>query len=62
MEIPINRELKKSHIIIYQLLTVKTLWIFTKICTVKSYSFSVIDPNVASDKTSHFKKKLLERT
>ena len=32
-----------------------------KKCTVKPYSFLVIDTTLALDKSSHFKKNLLER-
>ena len=33
-----------------------------KMCTLKPYSFLVIDTTLASDKSSHFRKNLLERT
>ena len=39
----------------------KTLLIFIKKCTEKSYSFLVIDATLLSDNPSHFRKNLLER-
>ena len=39
MKIPNKGELQHIHLIIHQILTLHTLWIFTKKCTVKLYSF-----------------------
>ena len=39
----------------------KTLWIFTKKCTGKPYSFLAVDATLASDNPSPFRENLLER-
>ena len=44
------------------MLTFKTLWIFTKKCTAKPYSFLVVDVTLASDNPSRFRKNLLKKT
>ena len=56
-----NKNLNKLHGIIYQILTLKTLWICTKKCTAKQYSYLVIDDTIASDNSSRFRKNLLVR-
>ena len=43
-------------------MTFKILWIFIKKCTVKPYSFLVIDTTLASNNSSRFRKNLLEWT
>ena len=44
------------------MLTFKTLWIFTKKCTAKPYSFLVVDVTLASGNPSRFRKNLLKKT
>ena len=56
-----NESFNKSHSIIHQILTLKTLWIFTKKNTAKPYSYLVIDATLASDNPSGFRKNLSER-
>ena len=48
----IKENFNKLHTVIHQILTLKTA---------KSYSFLVIDANLASDNPSRFRKNLLER-
>ena len=50
----------KSHLIIHQILTFKTLLIFIKNQLQNNFVFLVIDTTFASDKSSRFKKNLLE--
>ena len=56
-----NKNFNKLHLIIHQILTLKTLWIFTKKHTAKPYSFLVIDATLASDNPLRFRKNLSER-
>ena len=50
--VPKNIPNKQEHLIIHQILTLKTA---------KPYSFLVTDANLASDNPSRFRKNLLER-
>ena len=49
------------QLIIHQILTLKTLQIFTKKCNAKPYLFLVIDTTLPSDNPLHFRKNLLGR-
>ena len=46
---------------IHQILSFKTLWIFTK-CTAKPYYFLVTDDTLASNNHLRFRRNLLELT
>ena len=51
-----NESLNKFVLIIHQILTLKTLWIFTKKYAAKPYSFLVTDATLASDNLFTFQK------
>ena len=50
-----NENFNKLLLVIHKILTLKTLWIFTKKCTAKPYSYLVIDAIVVSDNPSRFR-------
>ena len=56
-----NEGFSKVHIIIHQILTLEILWIFTKKCTAKPYSFVVIDTTLTPGNPLCFRKSILER-
>ena len=49
----------RLNLVIHEILTFKTLWIFTKKCTGKTYSFSVIDVTFSSDNSLSFSKNVM---
>ena len=60
MKVPNKQNFNKLHLIIFEILTWKTLWIFMKKCTAKPYSFLVIDATLALDNLSRFRQNLLK--
>ena len=56
----IKGNFSKLHVIIPQILTLKTLWVFTENILQKPYCFLVIDATLVSINPSRFRKNLLK--
>ena len=56
-----NKNFSKLHLIIHQILILKTLWIFIKTILQNHIIFLVIDATLTSDNPSHFRNNLSER-
>ena len=61
MKIPIKRELQQIVFNHSSDIDLKDLMNLYKKCTAKPYSFWLIDPTLASDNPSRFRKNILER-
>ena len=61
-KIQTSKSFNKSHLIIHEVLNLKTFWIFKKKKkNVKPYSFLVNDSTLASDNHLHFRQNISER-